>query len=789
MALFSNIRGTSEAHFRISLSGPTIYHGTADPTVAPPASLDGLALNPGDLYIRTGGTSQSLHVLGSGGDTDWNEFLETGASSPTTIGGDLTVQGEFDTWDDLIVLNSDGGALTGGIGGIEITRPAAAPTVQWVWNDTFSYWEASSNPDTPSLHNVMVENNLTVGASGKLTVPNGLAATPGIRFSSAGVGVYSSGADLGFSTGGAGRWSIDASGNLLPASTHNIGATGAPTGSVYTTLVANTDGAVGTPSYTFDSDLTTGIFVPAAGTIGFTSGGSEVARIGATEMELQGTLKITDGTSWTIDNDGADSNKLKLAYSTTDTVVMTTSGELLIGDGSQANPAYSFLSDDTIGMYWDGTDIRFTVALGSDHLVISPTAINAPAATVTNPQDLTTKAYVDAATGGSWRQPVIVKDDTVYANLAGAEATMNTGTVDGVSVTAADRILYTGIAGQPQNVFIINGTPGSSATLVEDINALTHGDTVYVNEGTNTNNVYSYGVTNTWSEISATSGFGGTLYFNYETQTTAGSAVFTLSSIKYAPTTDGARLLVYINGVKQVFSAAYTETNETTITFGAAPGAGQTIEFYAVGLATTDGIIKREDQTGLTGAPLITLNTITYVPSQDGLLVFLNGQKVLNDGVAYTELTSTTIQWNTPALVATDVLEFYSSVPIVAGVNLEDISNVSAVVVPLDNDQLTYNTTTGQWEAKTPGTSQTGLLRDKESDLTPAPNGVITTFTTLNVSVLSDAAPRSYIQVFVNGALQREGVAPTDDYVVGAPNTITFAVPPAAADKIDIYQL
>ena len=796
MPTFTNIRGTSEPHFRISLSGPTIYHGTADPVITPPTPLGGGTLNPGDLYVRTGGTAQGLHVLGTGGDNDWNEFLETGAAVPVVIGGDLTVKGEFDTWDDIITMNSDAAALIGNLGGIEVAR-LASPTVQWVWDDSLLHWKPYSSAVTDSLHNVAVGNNLIVGGTvaGRLTAPNGLSTSPGIRFSTAGVGVYSDGTILGFSTASTGRWSIDASGNLLPATTHDIGATGALAGSVYATLVAGDDGAVGTPTFTFDSDTTTGLYHDA-GAIVLSSGGSEVARVDATETELQGTLKLTDGTSWTIDNDGADSNKLKFAHSTTDYAILTTGGELLIGDGALATPAYSFISDDSAGMYLDTGDIKFTLDGISQHLVITPTAINAPTATVTNAQDLVTKAYVDGATGGSWREPVVVKEDINYLNLAAAEAAMNGGTVDGISMTTGDRILYTDIGGENKNVFIINGTVGAGATLVEDTNTITVGDTVYVNEGTHAGKVFSYDVALTWTEISGAGGGGSTMYFDYESQTAiALQTVFNLASVVYAPTVDGSRLQVYVNGVKQVFGggAAYVETDETTVTFNVAPGVGKTVEFYAVGLATVDGILSQETQTGFTGLPNpITFTSITYAVGQAGLLVYLNGQKMVG-GTAYTELTSTTIQWLAPALVPGDILEFYSSVPIVAGVNLDDISNVSNVA-PLNNDQLTYNTIAGEWQPVAAGSVGNGLLFDEDGNgLVGVIDGINAVFTTTDVAVQAKTGgpgKRSYQQVFVNGVLQEEGILPRD-YVAGPPNTITFNVGklPQPGDTIVVYQL
>ena len=796
MPTFTNIRGTSEPHFRISLSGPTIYHGTAVPSATPPTPLGGGTLNPGDIYIRTDPANTGLFVLGNAGDTDWNEFLETGGGA-AIVGGDLEVQGDLDTWGDIILLNSDGGALVGGLSGLEVNRASngGGESVQWVWDESVLAWTPSTSSLTPNsaLHNVAIGNNLSV--TGRLTAPDGLAATPGIRFSAAGTGIYATATTLGFSTGGSPRWLIDATGNFLPTAAQNIGATGALAGNIYGTLFAGADGASGTPTITFDSEPTTGLYKSGAGVIGFSVLGTPVASIDATEMELQGTLKLTDGTSWTVDNDGADSNKLKFAHSTTDYAILTTGGELLVGDGALANPAYSFISDDSAGMYLDTGDIKFTLDGISQNLVITPTAINAPTATVTNAQDLVTKAYVDGATGGSWREPVVVKEDINYLNLAAAEAAMNGGTVDGISVTSGDRILYTDIGGENKNVFIINGTVGAGATLVEDTNTITIGDTVYVNEGTHAGKVFSYDITLAWTEISGAGG-GSTMYFDYEVQTAAGAqTVFNLASVVYAPTVDGSRLQVYVNGVKQVFGggAAYVETNETTVTFNVAPGVGKTVEFYAVGLATVDGILSQETQTGFTGLPNpITFTSITYAVGQAGLLVYLNGQKMVG-GTAYTELTGTTIQWLAPALVPGDILEFYSSVPIVAGVDLEDISNVSNVA-PLNNDQLTYNTIAGEWQPVAAGSVGNGLLFDEDGNgLVGVIDGINAVFTTTDVAVQAKTGgpgKRSYQQVFVNGVLQEEGILPRD-YVAGPPNTITFNVGklPQPGDTIVVYQL
>ncbi len=89
-----------------------------------------------------------------------------------------------------------------------------------------------------------------------------------------------------------------------------------------------------------------------------------------------------------------------------------------------------------------------------------------------------------ALLGLSWRTPAKVRDAGVYADLATAQTAMNTGTIDGIPVVANDRILFEGITGAAKNVFIVTGTPGSGATLVEDSNTASKGDALYVLEGT-----------------------------------------------------------------------------------------------------------------------------------------------------------------------------------------------------------------------------------------------------------------------------------------------------------------
>ena len=69
--------------------------------------------------------------------------------------------------------------------------------------------------------------------------------------------------------------------------------------------------------------------------------------------------------------------------------------------------------------------------------------------------------------------------------------------IDGVVVANGDRILFDNITGSDKNAYLVTGTPGSGATLVEDhIDGVTvqetKGDALYVEEGSTAGRKYTY---------------------------------------------------------------------------------------------------------------------------------------------------------------------------------------------------------------------------------------------------------------------------------------------------------
>lgn len=139
---------------------------------------------------------------------------------------------------------------------------------------------------------------------------------------------------------------------------------------------------------------------------------------------------------------------------------------------------------------------------------------------------------------------------------------------------------------------------------------------------------------------------------------TAGQTVFTLTD----PYTPGAgELLVFVNGVRQG-TAAFTETNTTTVTFSVALPIGQDVEFVRLfgvsgsnPLGPTTGTVTTQVEEFVTvlGQTNIFL-AIPYTPGTGELQVYLNGARQLS--TAFTEVSANLITFNSPLGAGDNVL-------------------------------------------------------------------------------------------------------------------------------------
>lgn len=104
----------------------------------------------------------------------------------------------------------------------------------------------------------------------------------------------------------------------------------------------------------------------------------------------------------------------------------------------------------------------------------------------------------DITSSISWLEPVLSTSTTTYANVAAAETALNAGPdVGGVTSPGGfvngDRILLTDLTAGTEGIYLVNGTPGSGATLVLDpSNDPTDGDAVFTQQGTYADTAWMY---------------------------------------------------------------------------------------------------------------------------------------------------------------------------------------------------------------------------------------------------------------------------------------------------------
>lgn len=110
---------------------------------------------------------------------------------------------------------------------------------------------------------------------------------------------------------------------------------------------------------------------------------------------------------------------------------------------------------------------------------------------------LATQDYVQSfgASAISWREPVVVR------STASSLPATTVDTVDGHTVVAGDRVLFSDISGGAgPNVYVASGSTGAWV-WTEDTNLESSGDTVYVTSGTNSGKTYTFNGT-AWVWIS-----------------------------------------------------------------------------------------------------------------------------------------------------------------------------------------------------------------------------------------------------------------------------------------------
>ncbi len=342
MSVFNSIQGTTLINWRIGLVGPTIYSGSADPTISPPTPLaDGF--RNGDLYIRAdtgastiwvrdGGTFSSVSTGATGGDFDADVTMGAAAQfllDETAVAGApaLTFDGDSDTGifqtnPDEISFSTDG--ISRFI--IESDGTLASTTATYeslVLNDNDIPNRKYVEDTFVNIAGDSMTGDLTFIGTAQLFAADGSIADPGISFGNdtdngfmldTGLGVDS----VGIVSGGALIGDFTPDGLQMRNGAQVIGDTG----------------SAGTPSFSFTGELDTGIF--SDGTVeqfGFSTGGTQRWLMNASGHFIPGAVATYD-----IGSTGVPIRNLYTDHT-------------LAEFGAAGDPSYSFDSDTDTGMY------------------------------------------------------------------------------------------------------------------------------------------------------------------------------------------------------------------------------------------------------------------------------------------------------------------------------------------------------------------------------------------------------------------------------------------------------
>jgi hypothetical protein len=141
----------------------------------------------------------------------------------------------------------------------------------------------------------IITGNLQMTATDQILADFASAGAPSYSFfSNANTGIYRSALnEFSFSTNGLQRWSISASGHLIPANNaqYDIGSSALPARNIFTDQVRAEFGAAGDPSYNFDGDEDTGMYRSGDNNIGFSTNGIQRVVIAETLVDFNVPLR------------------------------------------------------------------------------------------------------------------------------------------------------------------------------------------------------------------------------------------------------------------------------------------------------------------------------------------------------------------------------------------------------------------------------------------------------------------------------------------------------------------
>lgn len=156
-------------------------------------------------------------------------------------------------------------------------------------------------------------------------------------------------------------------------------------------------------------------------------------------------------------------------------------------------------------------------------------------------QKLASETYVNNALGAtvSWREPAIVQDSTATTLPTGSAG--SPVVVNGVSVSDGGRVLFSAIVGGAgKNVYVYNQATGG---FVEDVNAESAGDAVYVQQGTDAGKTFIFNGT-AWVQSDQSSLDEEGFIRAFVGKPSAGNVMPSYSSINFIANSDSLRVAI-----------------------------------------------------------------------------------------------------------------------------------------------------------------------------------------------------------------------------------------------------
>ena len=189
---------------------------------------------------------------------------------------------------------------------------------------------------------------IVLDGSKGISIPDGSVTEPSIRGFNGNTGIFYTNNDITFTAGGVSRFIVAANGAII--------ANGSITSAGGAEIQFNA-GSVTSPSITTVGDTNTGMFFPAADTIAFTEGGTEVMRISNTGRVGIGTTTILARfdlagdyrENWITANTGS-SYTIDISNGTFQTLSLTNNCSFTFPAGTIAGRSFTLLlSQDSTG--------------------------------------------------------------------------------------------------------------------------------------------------------------------------------------------------------------------------------------------------------------------------------------------------------------------------------------------------------------------------------------------------------------------------------------------------------